>query len=307
MKIKTRIILLALFLVLAGVQAYLLLSLPYTTSSISWNAAEAGTKTDGPTPNFSVGGLQWDVGQYEKTEDLKPFRDFFNKNCAGLKGIESANCVSQNLLKDVPFGDPIVDIFTPSFCPTDEFEEHLKGKPGHCVCFSSITANTLLSVGIPARLVQILPGKKSGHNVVEVWDDRYGWVIFDPLNGSLFEDGGKYLSAVEAINKNDSLKRVKAPADLTGDEYLVNFYQGGMPFDGSITYPEPWLYTRVSERNSRIWRGSFEFFGKQRPLFITELTVFRIGIIICLSLALIIFAGTSLQLLQKWRGRMNRE
>lgn len=275
------VFLLFLTLSLAAAQLVFLWWLPYTTSALSYISVENGKLEANPSPNFRLGSLDWDVERYRKSAELEVFRRYFQEHCATLEGISAANCLSNNFLQAIPFGEPENEFFSPNYSPAQAFEKHLKGMPGHCVTFSGFTSVALLSVGIPARVVQIIPKDKGGHNIIEVWDKQEGWVLFDPLNGSLFSDGKKYLSAFEIIKSDEkTLRRVRT--GNKNDGYLKDYYNGEAPFDGAIVYPEPYLYTRVGKSVAPVgFRASLVTSGEKLFYLGTAQICLRVGILIC--------------------------
>ena len=122
-----------------------------------------------------------------------------------------------------------------------------------------MTATSLLSMGIPARIVQVLPLHSPGHNLVELWDSQHGWLLFDPHFDSSYLLGDSFLSALQLSQVHGGL-RWRRPSSGQPDPNL---------FAGStIHYPEPWLYTRVGERCAR-WpfRGCFAQAGPRQFLY----------------------------------------
>ena len=283
--------LIILLLTLVGGQLYLMKSLHYTTSSVSWYSIEEEQKKAKPSPDFEIGNLEFNVEKYSKAQELEPFRKYFKQNCENTKGIKAASCLSENLLEKVPFGEPSDELFFPGYSPVKSFEEHLEGKPGHCVSFSGMTLGSLLSVGIPARMVQILPTTKkpNGHNIIEVWDEKEGWVLFDPLSDNLLaNENGDYMSALEAISTNSKIKTVEAGTENITEGHLADYYDNSTPFDKAITFPEPWLYTRVGEKDSSIFRGSFVAFGEGYFEYGGSQTWLRYSVLLCGLLLLIV-------------------
>lgn len=257
--------------------------LPYSTSELDYFSDEDAPTQTPPTPNFQTGDIKWDVELYRAAPELEPFRRYFQEHCSNLLGIEAGVCLSDSFLKTIPFGMPESDFFDNDYSPAKALDQHLKGVSGHCVSYSGLTATALLSVGIPARVVQIIPREKKGHTVVELWDDHTGWVLFDSLNGGLISNGKKYLGGIEAVNSNHVLHRVRT--DQRGDHksYLKEYYEGDSPFDGQTVYPEPYFYTRVGEKQSLpIYRGRFAVFGGHFFFLGPAQNFLRGGIVICL-------------------------
>jgi hypothetical protein len=280
-----------IFAALCAGQILLLKSLAYSTSTVSWTDVGNPELKAPPMPNFQIGNLEWDVVRYSEAPELTFFREYFRSHCGDLKGIKAGSCISQNLIKKIPKGTPKDEIFFSNFDPEAVFKKHLAGAPGYCVSYAGITATALLSVGIPARFVQLRPADRGGHNIVELWDEEKGWVLFDPFNDGLIEKDGRFLSAVEAF-KADRVKRVDAENPGQKKGYLTDYFDERNPVSTTVVYPEPWLYTRVGEKESSVFRGAFVGFGQGFFKFSVLQTILRIGIILCgLVMLLIFFAG----------------
>lgn len=236
------------------VSAATLKALPYSTSWITRVEPDAASKE--PSATVEVGPLRWDLALYKATPSLSTFRHEFVE-CGDKKGLEAARCVSDILNAKSPKGDPKVEFVDAHFNPADSLKDHLGGAPGHCTVKSSLTAVALLSLGIPARVVQILPSETKGHNVVELWDPTVGWFLFDPHFDSAFLHKGELLSATKLSEVSGDLEW-RRPHDGAPDP---NEFAGS-----TILYPEPWLYTRVGEKCAP-WpfRACFVQFGA--PVF----------------------------------------
>lgn len=282
-------IILLLIAIATVIQLMILKSLDYSISYVTWNYSSE-ILDQSPKPNFEIGYLIWDVEDYSKNESMTPFRTFFNDNCYGLEGIEAASCLSENFIKRVPFGEPSSEIFDANFNPVENFNDKLNGNPGHCVSYASMTVDTLLSVGIPARYIQILPKNKDGHNLIEVWDKKYGWVVFDSLSDSLISDGNKFLSAIEAHTSQTPIKRVEANPKNPTVGYLTDYYEGENPFDNAIIYPDPWIYTRTAKKENFIYRYNFIGFGDGAFYYSYFQFILRFGILLCLVAFFIILS-----------------
>jgi hypothetical protein len=131
--------------------------------------------------------------------------------------------------------------------------DHLSGAPGHCTSRSFMTATGLLAMGKPARVAQLLATNSEGHNVVEVYDPVRGWLLFDPHYESSVLLGDEFVSAVKLTQVEGGL-RWRRPKENAPDP---NIFAGA-----TISFPEPWLYTRVGQRCSN-WpfRACFEQIG----------------------------------------------
>jgi len=300
MNLRVSCLLFLAILFVAGAQLSILKYLNYSSSLLEW--VEPDTVSAVPNPNFQMADIRWDVEYFGTAAELQDFRNFFHSECGSLDGIKAASCLSEAFIRRIPFGEPSDEMFQADFLPAKSFREHLNGKPGHCVTYSAMTATSLLSVGIPARFVQIIPKEKSGHNVIEVWDKEYGWVVFDPLNDSLISDGKRYMSAAEAHEFKGSLIAVRVNSEISRSGYLAENYTGENPFDGAITYPEPWLYCRIGNKESVIFRGSFVVFGERRFEIGTFQSILRVGITICILLSVILLKLALFRRIQRRKG-----
>lgn len=273
-----------LFVLLIAGQLLSLWLLPYSTSELNYFSAEQITEKEIlPTPNFQLGDIQWNVETYRSAPELENFRQYFQQHCNGLQGIKAAVCLSNNFINVIPFGEPEKDFFNNSYSPSKALEQHLKGESGHCVTYSGLTATALLSVGIPATVVQIIPHQKEGHTIINLWDAQAGWTLFDPLNGGLISNGKRYVSGIEAVRSNSALHRERAEPQIDNNGYLKEYYIGDSPFDGVVIYPEPYFYTRVGEKQALpFYRGKFVVFGKNNFFLGDAQNLLRIGIVICL-------------------------
>lgn len=225
-------------------------TLPYSTSWIDRvNDAEVLAP---PKDTFKAGLLTWDLNLYRQAPELRTFRDTF-ASCSELTGLDAARCVADLIKVKSPRGDPHVEFVDDRFDPAVALRTHMEGAPGHCTSRSAMSATSLLALGVPARIVQVLPLVGKGHNLLEVWDAKHGWLIFDPLFDSSYLLGDSFLSAVQLSQVAGGL-RWRRPSEGQVDPNL---------FAGStISYPEPWLYTRVGERCAQ-WpfRGCFAQVG----------------------------------------------
>lgn len=112
----------------------------------------------------------------------------------------------------------------------------------------------LLSVGVPARIVQLVPLDGSGgHNLVEVWDEPRGWVMVDPTYGGIVGTKSGPTSALALSESPDNVRwfAVGVPPDPFkdfGPVQMEALYRG--LFSSSVIYPEPWLYLRVGDKEA---------------------------------------------------------
>jgi hypothetical protein len=246
--------------VLSGVAALGLLAtlavLPYSTSwisRVSVSEAEAA-----PGTRAEVGSLTWNIEEYQKAPALEPFRVAFQAKCGNTRGVAAARCVSDHLSAHSPRGVPTGEFVDQDYDPAAALKGHLEGGPGHCTARASMTATALLALGIPARVVQILPPNKRGHNLLEVWDEEHKWVLFDPFFDSSLLHQGHFASAARLTTTEGELTW-RRPHEDSPDP---NAFAGA-----TIQYPEPWLYTRIGERCAR-WpfRGCFAQLGPRQLL-----------------------------------------
>ena len=238
-------------LVCAGGGFLALKALPYSTSWIERVSEDQVLLA--PGEKFRAGDLVWDMNSYRLAPTLQPFRDTFGTPCAGKRGLEAARCVSDVIKAKSPRGDPTVEFVDAQFDPAASLRAHMEGAPGHCTTRSAMTATGLLALGVPARIVQVLPRESKGHNLIEVWDLERGWLLFDPHFDSSYLLGDSFLSAVRLSQIQGGLRWRR----LMEGQPDPNMFAGA-----TINYPEPWLYTRVGERVAH-WpfRGSFAQIG----------------------------------------------
>jgi hypothetical protein len=116
------------------------------------------------------------------------------------------------------------------------------GEPGHCLTRSAILATQLLSVGVPARVIQMMPRSGKGHTLVEVWDDRRGWTVVDPSTGGFVSKPGARGSAAELLAAPDRLRWTSFDSASSAAEAQSAYFRGLLT--GDLFYPEPWLYLR---------------------------------------------------------------
>jgi hypothetical protein len=214
-----------------------------------------------PSP-LALGSLDWNPAGYAGHPSLKPFVDLVQKHCPGEKSFATVVCLSDLLAERFPHGLPSVELFSAGFDPVATMNNHLAGAPGHCVSRSGILTAALLAVGIPARMVQLVPSyldrndRRSGHNALEVWDKRMGWVFFDPTYGGTLQTAAGEQSAAALLAARGQFvwrQLGKIPAAV-GHEVLdgQDAYDGNPTprFNGHLVYPEPWLYTRVGTKQA---------------------------------------------------------
>ncbi|MEP6706227.1 MAG: transglutaminase-like domain-containing protein [Pyrinomonadaceae bacterium] len=241
-----------------------------------------------PQDGFSLGGTNWDIRGYAVDPRLQPFRIYFNNYCSGRAGIAAALCLSDRFAEQFPFGHPNSDLFDVDYDPVAALTDHTeKGHPGDCVTRSGLAAAALLSVGIPARVVQLMPLEGDGHNIFSVWDEEYGWVAIDATYGQMIGNKDGPSSAFDAYRYPDKIMgypigqvAIGAP-EMTGNYNKNSSYL----FRGHITYPEPWLYLRTGSRVAP-WpfRAKFIELGPRQWRMGPAQTALRYGIAICVVL-----------------------
>lgn len=286
------------YLIIAGVSLALLLGqlallryLDYSTAYVSWISVAQGEEFGRPTPGFSIGGFRWHVSDYERSPKLEPLRSFFRENCGEKKGIEAASCISLQLIGIIPKGSPKREIFDVDYSPAKAFQKHLEGEQGYCTNYAGMTSAMLLSVGIPARFLQIRAKDGiGGHNIIEVWDENEGWVLFDPFNNGVIEKDGKKLSATEA-HFEESVTRVDAADRGAKRGHLPDYFANENRLQSSLVYPEPWLYTRVGEKEMPWFRGAYVGFGDGYFRFSLAQNLLRVGILVCAAVLIAVGFG----------------
>jgi hypothetical protein len=258
---------------------------PYA-SSLMASADIAATEPD-PGHGFSIGSLRWDVERFSSALVLAPFRRYFTEKCAGREGTEAAMCLSEAFDRAFPAGTPKHEFLERHFDPDIDFEAHISGQPGHCLSRSGMLATTLLSVGIPARVVSFTPRSGwGGHTLVEVWTDAH-WVAVDPTEVGLV-GSSRPVSATEMKNAPESLRLFNADGSVRPGNYPLSTSVAS----GELVYPEPWLYTRTGPRFS-FWpfRGKFIQVGMYSWRFSTPLLLSRLAFAIGVLIGLYFLAG----------------
>lgn len=274
----------------------LYLRLPYRSSWLTpTTAKELATA---PNPRFRLGPLEWRVDEYSSAVALEPFRREFRAHCEGLRGLPAGLCVSNVMAQQFVFGESKSEFFDSQFDPADHLRRHTGGAPGHCVNRSAIMASELLAVGIPARVTQLYPADGSGHTVVEVWDDRFGWTLIDPSLGGVMGDGFRPTSALHLSRSPDSAAWFKlglAPTPSSLAEPARRHNPESRLFSAQIVYPDPWLHLRVGRRSAP-WpfRGSFAYFGTEGWSLGRGHAILRLSIVAC-SLGAVVFLIVALR------------
>ena len=213
-------------------------TLPYSASIVA-NTGTTSAASD-PSHGFSIGSVRWEIAQFSSAPGLAPFRRYFFETCRGQTGTQAAMCLSKAFDRAFPSGTPKHEFFERHFDPVTNFKAHLSGQPGHCVNRSGMLATTLLSVGIPARVVSFTPRTGwGGHTMVEVWAGS-DWVSVDPTEVGLV-GSVRPSSAAEIKSMSDSLRLFNEDGSVRQDPYVLSESIAS----AEIVYPEPWLYTRT--------------------------------------------------------------
>lgn len=245
---------------LVGVSLALLVvlrTLPYSSCRLtSVSAAEAARR---PTPDFTLGPLSWPVTQLKDEPELGPFRAAFRTDCGDATGLPAATCAATALARRSPIGNPATEFIDRGFDPVKHLERHMAGEPGHCLTRSAIITTQLLSMGVPARVVQMISAEGKGHTVVEVWDEASGWTVVDPTAGGVVSNRRQQGSAADLLDAPANVQWKPLPSasfppstPREQQRYLRNV------LGGNLVYPEPWLYLRVGTRLApRPFRGHF--------------------------------------------------
>lgn len=228
--------------------------LPGRTSS--HGRVEIAEASAAPQPGgFHLDGLRWDLDRYRADPHLEPLRAFMRAACASRRGLDAAVCISDEFARRFPNSPPKHEFLDASYDPVTDLEVHLAGAPGQCTTRSSLEAAILLAAGVNARQVQITGAQ--GHNVLEVYDEQTGWVIFDPTFGAIYatpERPGRPVSVAEAVSQPTLVPTgvSLAPSPISEAPHEI----------GEALFPDPWLYTRSGERAAH-WpfRGRFIHVG----------------------------------------------
>ena len=231
-----------LSMVVAGALMLFLSRLP--AASCSTFTVDPADAKAAPQDRFHLGPLQWDVAALASAPALQPFRAEFNATCAGKRGMAAALCINDDMVAHFPFGNSTRDMFSHRFDPAADLAAHLGGEPGFCTTRSAIMVNELLSVGQPARVVQLLPTHSGNHTVAEVWDRTWGWVMVDPSFGGVLGIDGRPVSALAAVSTEEPIKLVAMGRVPYRSDYYDHTVLGG----GTIVYPSPWLHLRFGRR-----------------------------------------------------------
>ncbi|HEX8890164.1 MAG TPA: transglutaminase domain-containing protein [Pyrinomonadaceae bacterium] len=286
------LIFLTICLLLLILQLSILKVLPYTTASINdLPVADLRVQRQSPLNGFGIGSIRWDVPALARDPYLEPFRHYFHTYCPDKRGLAAALCLSDSFAQQFPFGDTSNDLFSVDYDPVADLRAHTeRGEPGDCVTRSGLAATALLSVGIPACVVSLVPVEGTGHNVLSVWDEQYGWATVDPTTGSVFWNETKPISALDAIERPAMFKAYQLAKEPDGAHMLqLNYAVGGSGLlYGHLLFPEPWLYLRTGSRIAH-WpfRAAFIHVGPWQWWMGPAQSALRIGSLLCIALLLV--------------------
>ena len=235
--------------------------LPYRTADL--RRAPDASEPPASDGSFQVGHLKWHTPLYATEPRLEPLRDFFREHCVGSTGGDAAVCLSNVFARAFRADSPASEFFDRTYDPVADLAVHMKGQAGHCVTRSGLISAILLSVGIPARVVQFHSSTGLGHNVMSVWDPARGWIIFDPSFGAFAALDGRPVGAAQLAYRSKDLAALPAGLVPEGAGHSAREYYGTLAGPGlTLVVPEPWLYMRVGQ-HAAPWpfRGSFAVTG----------------------------------------------
>jgi hypothetical protein len=238
---------------------------------------------------FSLGPLFWDMRSYATDPKLEPFRAFLRARCPGDRGVEAALCLSTVFATAFAQGPPTHEFVDAAYDPIADLDAHMAGAPGHCVTRSGLVTGILLASSIPARQVQLSVTTTLGHNLLEVWDEKWGWVAVDPTFGRMLMRQSSPQPIVKVLESGNEWVRVQESAVAIGFYADLDAHrsQGDAPL---IALPEPWLYLRSGPRAaSWPFRGLFLQTGG-RHLFLGEAQT-AVRALLALSVALTVLCG----------------
>jgi hypothetical protein len=275
-----------------------LLALRQLEYSKAWLVHASLSEARAPRDPMSLGDLHWNPGPYVRAPSLAPLRALVTAHCAGKSSVATADCLTDLFARRFAHGVPAREFFDADYAPAEELAEHLGGAPGHCVTRSGLLAATLLSAGIPARVVQLMPSTGGGHNVAEVWDSARGWVFIDPTHRLTIDGPPGAASAAAALGGGAETQwRVNTIIhEVLGTRTPANTVLADSPrlMSGRLVYPDPWLYTRVGHRAAPapfqarfvvVGPPSFRL-GIAQPLLHIGITLALIGLMGSLLLAM---------------------
>jgi hypothetical protein len=188
--------------------------------------------------------------------------------CGDAVGLDAAACATRLLAARVPIGNPSTEYVDYAFDPVRHFEQHMAGEPGHCLTRSAMLTAQLLAVGVPARVVQLVPASGRGHTLVEVWDAGMGWTVVDPSTGGFVTGESGRASAPHLLAHPDGVRwhPFGHASDLAEVPARDRYFRSLLT--GNVFYPEPWLYLRLGERVAP-WplRGHYMRVGPTRLIY----------------------------------------
>lgn len=241
---------------------WVLAALPYSTSLITdVPIDEAGRRS---SSEMRLGPVTVDLGQLANSPSLEPFRREFAERCGGRSGIAAALCLSDSMARAFPHGGPRTEFVLPEFEPVVHLKEHMQGAPGYCLTRSTILVSCLLSAGIPSRVIQLVPERRNGHTVAEVWDGGSGWVLIDPSYGTVLEVRGRPAAAAALLRDPTGARWAQKGISVLPDQAVPWLWSAAETRSLHLFYPEPWLYLRAGRRSAS-WPYRARFLHVGRP------------------------------------------
>ena len=151
-------------------------------------------------PISPSGLLSWPVTQLKNEQRSLPSGRLSGRTVVTPPACRPRPARQRRSLGEAPSATQPPSSSTASSTPSKHLERHMAGEPGHCLTRSAIVATQLLSVGIPARVVQMVPAEGKGHTVVEVWDEASGWTVVDPTSGGVVTSRTQQGSAADLLD-----------------------------------------------------------------------------------------------------------
>jgi hypothetical protein len=283
--------------ILAGLGLAQVLALRSLGYSQTWLTSVKVADATSPRDPMELGGLRWDPAPYIAAPALAPLRALVQQRCPHLGPTQTATCLADVFAQRFAHGAPPFEFFGADYSPAAALTAHLAGTPGHCVTRSGLIAAALLASGVPARVVQLLPANRHGHNVVEIWEPARGWTLLDPTYRMQVESaGGPSAAAAVAAPQtaqwrvNDAIRPVQQLEDLSTDQAVA---RSRALIDDYVLYPDPWLYTRVGHKSvPQPFRGRFVMVGARSLTVGFGQPLLQGGILLCLiGLVISLFSG----------------
>jgi hypothetical protein len=218
----------------------IMLRLPGRTSEHGRVSVDEAARAPGRN-GFELGRLTWDMAAYSNDARLEPLRQFLTEHCAGLSGLDAAKCLSTLFAVTFPHGTPSHQFVDGQYDPVADLTSHMTGAPGYCVTRSGLIAAILLSAGTAARQIQF---SAPHDNIVEVFDERWGWVLVDPTFGAVYRTNSGPSSAAALLRGEEGHWMQEMPSPPPHLQPTLE--PSSDPLE--VVFPDPWLYTRSGVR-----------------------------------------------------------